>query len=177
MLAKANATQPTTATASIVLLSNQVNFNMDNAPQEPAIICTQNIFMTVHIVMGRISSNNTGHFPETSNQGNAYVALFYVYDTNAIWLVPIKYRSKEELLWAVTEVYAWLTARGYWPLLHKMDNETTHNVKAFIAAEQVKLQYTPLDMHRTNPAKCAVQMWKNHFTAGIAGLPPLFLIA
>jgi hypothetical protein len=32
-------------------------------------------------------------------------------------------------------------------------------------------------MHRTNPAERAVRMWKNHFTAGIAGIPPSFPIA
>ncbi len=54
--------------------------------------------------------------------------------------VPIKNRSKEELLRALTEVYAWPMAQGYWPLLHKIDNEIAHEVKAFIASEQVKLQ-------------------------------------
>jgi hypothetical protein len=32
-------------------------------------------------------------------------------------------------------------------------------------------------MHRTNPAKYLVRTWKNHFTAGLAGLPPLFPLA
>jgi hypothetical protein len=93
--------------------------------------------MTVHVFMGRISSNNTGCFLVTSNWGNAYITLFYIYNANAIWSVPIKNRSKEELLPAVTEVYAWLTAWGFWPLLHKMKKETSHDVKAFIALEQV----------------------------------------
>ncbi len=74
-------------------------------------------------------------------------------------------------------MYAWLTARGYRPLLHKLDNETSHDVEAFIAAEQVKIQYMPLDMHCTNPAKRTVWTWKNHFTAGITGVSSLFLIA
>ncbi len=65
-------------------------------------------------------------------------------------------------------------ARGYWPLLHKMDNETSHVVEAFIASEQINLQYTPPNMHRTNPAECVVPTWRNHFMAGIAGLPPWF---
>jgi hypothetical protein len=58
-----------------------------------------------------------------------------------------------------------------------MDNETSHDVEAFIALEQVKLQYCPPVMHRTNPAKCAVHMWKNHFMAGLAGLPSSFPLA
>jgi hypothetical protein len=105
------------------------------------------------------------------------LALFYIFDPNTIKSVPIRNRSKEELLRAYTEVYAWLTARGYRPLLHKLDNKTSRDVEAFVTAEQVKIQYTPPDMHRTNPAERAVCTWKNHFTAGIAGIPPSFPIA
>jgi hypothetical protein len=32
-------------------------------------------------------------------------------------------------------------------------------------------------MHCTNPTKHAVCTWKNHFTAGLAGLPPLSPLA
>jgi hypothetical protein len=39
------------------------------------------------------------------------------------------------------------------------------------------MQYTPLDIHRTNPAKWAIRTWKNHFLAGIAGLIKSFPIA
>jgi hypothetical protein len=77
-------TQPTSAIAPFVLLSYRVESNMDNAPQEPANIRTHHVFMMVHVVTGRVSSNNTRRFPVTSNQGNAYIALFYIYDANAI---------------------------------------------------------------------------------------------
>jgi hypothetical protein len=171
------STQPTSVTVPIVLLSDRVNSNMDGAPQKPANIHTHHIFMMVHVATGRVSSDNTGCFLVTSNWGNAYLALFYIYDANAIWSVLIKNRSKEKLLQAITEVYAWLTARGYPPILHNMENETSHGVKAFILSEQVKLQYSPPNMHHTNnPAKRAVCTWNNHFTAGLAGLPPSFSI-
>jgi hypothetical protein len=150
---------------------------MDNAPQELANIRTHQVFMSVHVITGRVSRNNTRCFPMMSNPGNAYIAHFYIYNAYAIWSASIKNRSKEELLRDLTEVYAWLTTGGYWPLLHKMDNETSHDVKAFITLEQVKLQYTPPNMHHTNPAKCVFLTWKNHFTAGIAALPPSFPLA
>ncbi len=67
--------------------------------------------------------------------------------------------------------------QGISPILHKMDNETSHDIKAFITLEQVKLQYCPPDMHCTNPAKRVVRTWKNHFMAGLSGLPPLFPLA
>jgi hypothetical protein len=135
--------QPTSVTAPIVLPSNQLDSNMDDAPQEPENICTHHVFMIVHVIRGCISSNNTKCFLVTSNRENAYIALFYIYNANVI-SVPIMNRSKEELMRDVTEVYAWPTAQGYQPLLHKMDNETSHDIKAFIALEQVKIQYTPL---------------------------------
>jgi hypothetical protein len=150
---------------------------MDAAPQEPTNKRIHHVFMTIHEVTSSISSNQSGCFPVTSNRGNVYVALFYVYSPNYIKSVPIKNRSKEELLRVYMEVYAWLAVRGYHPLLHKLDNKTSHDAKAFIVAEQVKIQYTPPDMHCTNPAKCAVRTWKNHFTMGIAGIPLSFPIA
>ncbi len=141
---------------------------MDAAPQEPTNKRTHHVFMTIRKVTGSVSSNQLGCFLVRSNCGNAYVALFYVYDPNYIKSVPIKNQSKEELLQANTEVYTWLTTRGYRPLLHKLDNKTSHEVEAFIVVEQAKIQYTPPDMHRTNPAKRAVRTWKKHFMAGIA---------
>jgi hypothetical protein len=111
--------------------------------------------MTIHTINGVISSDQTGRFPITSNRGNAYVVAFYIYDANYIRSVPIKSRSKakEELLHAYHETHEWLTMRGFKPLLHKMDNETSHKVKKFIQAQQTRLQYTPLDMHHTNPTE------------------------
>jgi hypothetical protein len=64
--------------------------------------------------------------------------------------------------------------RGYRPQLHKLDNETSHDVEVFIAEQQAKVQYTPADMHRTNLAERAIRTWKNHFAATRAGTPTSF---
>jgi hypothetical protein len=132
--------------------------------------------MHIHAIDGVVSSNQTGRFPITSNRGNAYVVVFYVYDANYIRSVPIKSRSKEELLRAYQETYEWLLMWGFKPLLHKMDNETLHEVEKFIQAQQTRIQYTLPDMHRTNLAERAIRTWKNHFLTGIAGLPKSFPI-
>jgi hypothetical protein len=58
-----------------------------------------------------------------------------------------------------------------------MDNKTSHNVETFIRKENTRLQYTPPDIHCTNPAKREICTWKKHFLSGIAGLPKTFLIA
>jgi len=133
--------------------------------------------MHIHAIDGVVSSDQTGRFPITSNRGNAYVVVFYVYNANYIRSVPIKSQSKEELLRAHQETHKWLSMWGFKPLLHKMNNETLHEVEKFIQAQQMRIQYTPPDMHHTNPAERAIRTWKNHFLAGIAGLPKSFPIA
>jgi hypothetical protein len=173
------STQPQTPTRTNI--PTMPNFHIDNhmaeAPQAPLNAHTNLIFMQIHAIEGVISSDQTGRFPITSNRGNAYVIVFYVYDANYIRSISIRNRSKEELLRAYNEVYKWLLVRGFKPLLQKMDNEISHDVKKFIQAQQTRLQYTPPDMHRTNPAVRAIRTWKNHFIAGIAGLPKTFPIA
>ncbi len=90
--------------------------------------------------------------------------------------VPIKNRSKEELLCAYHKIYAWHTFRGFKPLLHKLHNETSRDVQTFVATKQTHIQYTPPDIHHTNLAKWAIRTWKNNFLSGMAGLPKLFPI-
>ena len=132
---------------------------------------THKVYMSVQKCNGQISTNQTGRFPVTSNRGNAYVVVFYIFDANAITLVPIKNCSKEELLQAYTIMYAWLTSKGYTPLLHKLDNETSKDVEDFIQAQNTKFQNTPPDMHRTNLAKRAIRTWKKSFFGRIGRTP------
>jgi hypothetical protein len=58
-----------------------------------------------------------------------------------------------------------------------MDKKPSKDVKDFIQSQQTSLQYTPLDIHRTNSTEQAICTWKNPFTAGIASLPKSFPIA
>jgi hypothetical protein len=114
--------------------------------------------------------------PITSNRGNKYVLIFYIYDANFVKSVPRKSQSKEELLQAYRLVYAYLTAQGFRLQLRKMDSKTSHDVKTFIREENTRLQYTTPDIPCTNPAEREIWMWKNHFLSGIAGLPKTFHI-
>jgi hypothetical protein len=171
------STQPQTPTTMPTMPGRHIDDHMADAPQTLLNVRTNHVFMQIHAIDGVISSDQTGRFPITSNRGNAYVVVFYIYDANYIRSVPIKSRSKEELLRAYHEVYEWLSMRGFKPLLHKMDNETLHEVEKFIQGQQTRLQYTPPDMHRTNPDERAIHTWKNHFLAGFAGLPKSFPIA
>jgi hypothetical protein len=49
--------------------------------------------------------------------------------------------------------------------------------KTFICKENTHLQYTPPDIHPTNPAEQEICTWKNHFLSGIATLFKTFPIA
>jgi hypothetical protein len=126
---------------------------MELLPQEPFNPPTHFVFMTIIKISGMLFSNQMSQSPITSNRGNKYVVIFYIYDDNFVKSVPIKSQSKEELLQAYRLVYAYLTAWGFKLQLHKMDNEMSHDVETFIPEESTRLQYTPSDIHRTNSAK------------------------
>ena len=66
--------------------------------------------------------------------------------------------------------------RGHKPRLHKLDNETSDAVESFIVSQQVEIQYTPPDMHRTNAAEQAIQTWKAVMKSTLASLPSSFSI-
>jgi hypothetical protein len=132
--------------------------NTEEVPtQEPDNTMINLIYMTTHEVTGQLYTDQTGRFPITSTQGHAYLVIFYVYNANFISSVPIKNRTKEELLRAYQLTYEYLTRRGFKPMLHKMDNETSKDVEDFIQSRHTNLQYTPLDMHCTNSAERAIR--------------------
>ncbi len=150
---------------------------MEDVPQEPHNTRTHFVFMAIYKINGNLFLNQTGCFLITSNPGHVYVAVFYIFDANAILSVPIKNWSKEELLQAYCEIYEWLTQQGFKPLLHKLDNKTSKDVKTFVPKEQTCIQYTPPDIRCKDPAKRAIHTWKNHFLARMTGPPKSFPIA
>ena len=138
---------------------------------------THVVFMTTADSKGLVCSDQTGMFPRISKRGMKYVCIFYIYDANFIKSVPIKSREKKELLRAYQEVYSFCQQRGFKPKLHKLDNETSKDVETFIASQQADIQYSPPDMHRTNPAERAIQTWKSCKKSSLASVPPEFPIS
>ena len=45
---------------------------------------THIVYMSTAKAEGLIASDQTGMFPRTSNRGNKYICIFYVYDANFI---------------------------------------------------------------------------------------------
>jgi hypothetical protein len=126
---------------------------IEDIPQEPPNSHTHFVFMAIYKINGILFTNQTGQFPITSNRGHAYIVVSYIYNANAICSVPIMNCSKEELLRAYQKIYAWLTLRSFKPLLHTLNNKTFRGAKTFVATKQTHIQYTPPNIHCTNPAK------------------------
>ena len=66
------------------------------------------------------------------SRDNNYIVVFYAVDPNYIKSYPIKSCHRSEILKPYEEVYACLRVRGYCPQLHKLDNETSHDIELFI---------------------------------------------
>ena len=58
-----------------------------------------------------------------------------------------------------------------------MDNVTSKGVEDFIASHNTQRQYTPTDLHITNPAERALQTYKSCVKSTMASLPPTFPIS
>ena len=71
---------------------------MEMPPQEPSNIKTNEVFMSLIEVDGKLFSDQIGRFPVTSSKGMKYLVILYVYDANAAIAFPIQNRSQEELL-------------------------------------------------------------------------------
>ena len=70
---------PTDATIPTPALPHMPKLHIDDymvgAPQELHNTCTHIVFMHAHAINGTTFSDQTGRFPITSNQGNAYVVV------------------------------------------------------------------------------------------------------
>ncbi|KAL7480574.1 hypothetical protein ACHAW6_006259 [Cyclotella cf. meneghiniana] len=73
---------------------------------------------------------------------------------------PIKSHHRTELLRAYNDVYAYLCVQGYCLQLNKLDNESSHDVEAFITKKNASFQYTPPEIYQTNIAERAIRTWK-----------------
>ena len=77
---------------------------MDEPDQAPNNDKTNIVFMTLAEVEGELFTDQTGHFPVTSNCGNNYIVIFYVVDANYIKSYLIKTGHRTELLRAYTDI-------------------------------------------------------------------------
>ncbi len=91
------STQPTLTIMPLQIL-DIFDDPMEVVPQEPHNAHTHFVFIAIYKINSNLFTNQTGHFPITSNRGHAYIVVFYIFNTNSILSVPIKNHSKEDFL-------------------------------------------------------------------------------
>ena len=96
---------------------------------------------------GLIATDQTGHFPITSAQGNTYIMVLYDYDSNLIHATGIKSRKKEDLIDGYNKMYEDLKLAGIQPLFHKLDNEKSKDMIESIKEKGLKFQLAPPGDH------------------------------
>ena len=122
----------------------------------------------------RSYSDQTGRFPVQSSRGNNYIFVMYDYDSNAILSVALPDRRGSSINRAWLNIVAQLTANGYKPALHILDNECSNDIKNSFVKKSIKFQRVPAHQHRRNAVERAIQTWKAHFIAGLASTDPSF---
>jgi hypothetical protein len=123
---------------------------------------------------GKTYSDQTGRFPVTSSRGNKYIMVMYDFDSNSILAEPIKSRTVEVITAAYNKMHNYLVSRGCKPILHRLDNEASAELKKSMSDKQVKFQLVPPHIHRRNLAERAISTFKYHFIAGLASVDSNF---
>ena len=119
-------------------------------------------------------TDQTGCFPVQSSHGNKLIMVLYKIDGNYIDAEPMKDNKDNSLIKAYNTLWARVTKSGkVKPTVHILDNEASALFKESIKTN-CDLQLVPPDTHRQNLAERAIQTFKNHFIAILAGLDPSF---
>ncbi len=95
-----------------------------------------------------------------------YILVCYAYEPNSILVRPMKSRETTEMVGAYTEIYDYLTAKGYKPKLNITDNECSKAVQNYITSQDVQWQLVKPKNHRVNVAERAIQTLKKPFYCG-----------
>jgi len=137
-------------------------------------ITKQNVLVKVINASETVFTDQTGRFPVQSNRGNTSLMVYYDIDANYIDAEPIRSHADLQMINAYKKLWE-RTNRGQKtkPNLHILDNEASEAFKAAIR-QNCNLQLVPPDTHRRNQAERAIQTFKSHFIAILAGVDESF---
>jgi hypothetical protein len=122
-------------------------------------------------------TDQPGRFQITSAQGHKYTMVAVELDGNYIDAEPMKSRTAKELTEAYTRIYArWKATGVICPNWHVLDNETPAEFLETIRENGCRVEKTPADIHQQNIAEQAIQTYKSHFIATMAGVSDNFPI-
>jgi hypothetical protein len=148
--------------------------NDSNPPQEPTALLGFANIIEIGEPTHKSYSNLTGKFPVHSSHGNLYVLVFYLYDSNAILVEPLKNCRDGEQLKAYQNILQCIP-RQHQLRMHWMDNEASVALKTMLVNEaQMTCQLVPTHIHQRNAAERAIRTFKNHFVAGLCSTHPDF---
>jgi hypothetical protein len=150
---------------------------LDEIPEEEEltrVITKQNIMVKVVNATETIYTDQTGRLPVQSSKGNTSLMVMFDVDANAIDAEPIRSHHDSQMIPAYQRLWQRINrGRVNKPKLHILDNEASEAFKAAIK-ENCDLQLVPPDTHRRNLAERAIQTFKSHFIAILAGIDPSF---
>ncbi len=122
-------------------------------------------------------TDQPSRFPITSAQGHQYMMVAVELDGNYINAEPMRSRSATELTSAYQRIYArWKATGVICPNWHVLDNEAPAELVREICENGCHVEKTPADIHRRNIAERAIQTYKSHFIATLAGVSDDFPI-
>ncbi len=154
--------------------SNTANPNIINNQEKakPKKMC--DMFIQIHNANNTAHSDQTGCFPVTSSSGNKYIMVLVEVDGNFIDAEPMKNKTAGSMIKAYLVLWNRLTAsETVKPTTHLLDNKASEEFKAEIR-KKCTIQLVPPDNHQQNLAEQAIQTFKNHFKAILAGVDDSF---
>jgi hypothetical protein len=116
----------------------------------------------------------TGRFPTTSIIGSKYILTLYDYYSNGAISAPMKNRGDKDMVRPFDLLIQSLIIRGLKPLLQRLDNEASFELRNYLTRQGNTYQPAPPHIHWRNNAERAIQTFKNHFIAGLFQWTQLF---
>jgi len=113
-----------------------------------------------------------GRFPIQSLSKNEYQLLSYL--NGYIHVEPMPSRHHTAYIAAYDRTFTFWSQFGPLPTVIRLDNETSHQLHAYISTRVQPPQYFPPGNHRANRAERAMRTWKNHFIATLSTASPKF---
>jgi hypothetical protein len=142
--------------------------------QQIPISKTHEAFFRVDDLTDSIHTDQTGAFPFTSQRGNRYIMVAIHLDANYIFVEPMRNRTKEEMIRAYEKIINRMRLAGLGIKKHTLDNEASDALKQYIRGQQIQFELVPPGNHRRNQAERAIQTFKAHFIAILAGVDDKF---
>ena len=137
-------------------------------------VAKHNILIKVVNAHNTVYSDQTGRLLVQSNRGNCFLMVFYDVNTNYINVEPMKDHRDNSMIQAYQNLWArTMQNQKEKPSLHILDNEASTNFKTAIKTN-CNLQLIPPDTHQQSLAERAIQTFKSHFIAILAGVDPTF---